>query len=252
MNCATEQVTGYSRNYLIGTDFSDYFTEPEKAYTGYQQVFIDGKVRDYPLEIQHKDGQVTPVLYNASVYRDENGEVIGVFAAARDITERKKAEEALKKAYDNLEEIIEERTAQLEQAYNSLKESEEGLSEAQRMAHIGNWEWDIETDKAYWSGEMYRIFGRDRKRAPSCSEYFNYIHPGDRDKYCDAIRKAVKGKPFGIDYRIVPDNGEKRIVHMNLKFVTDHKNIPVKFKGTVQDITERKNQKRNFRSWQML
>ena len=109
------------------------------------------------------------------------------------------------------------------------------------MAHIGNWEWDIETDKAYWSGEMYRIFGRDPgKRAPSCSEYFNYIHPGDRDKYCDAIRKAVKGKPFGIDYRIVPDNGEKRIVHMNLKFVTDHKNIPVKFKGTVQDITERK------------
>ncbi len=241
VNGATEQVTGYSRNYLIGTDFSYYFTEPEKAYTGYQQVFIDGKVRDYPLEIQHKDGQVTPVLYNASVYRDENGEVIGVFAAARDITERKKAEEALKKAYDNLEEIIEERTAQLEQAYNSLKESEEGLSEAQRMAHIGNWEWDIETDKAYWSGEMYRIFGRDPgKRAPSCSEYFNYIHPGDRDKYCDAIRKAVKGKPFGIDYRIVPDNGEKRIVHMNLKFVTDHKNIPVKFKGTVQDITERK------------
>ena len=59
VNGATEQVTGYSRNYLIGTDFSYYFTEPEKAYTGYQQVFIDGKVRDYPLEIQHKDGQVT-------------------------------------------------------------------------------------------------------------------------------------------------------------------------------------------------
>ena len=104
VNGATEQVTGYSRNELIGTDFSDYFTEPEKARTGYQQVFTDGEVRDYPLEIQHKDGHITPVLYNASVYRDENGEVIGVFAAARDITERKKAEEALKKAHDNLEE----------------------------------------------------------------------------------------------------------------------------------------------------
>ena len=96
VNGATEQVTGYSRNELIGTDFSDYFTEPEKARIGYQQVFTDGEVRDYPLEIQHKDGHITPVLYNASVYRDENGEVIGVFAAARDITELKKAEAKLK------------------------------------------------------------------------------------------------------------------------------------------------------------
>jgi PAS domain S-box-containing protein len=102
-NGATEQVTGYSRNELIGTDFSDYFTEPEKASTGYQQVFEHGEVRDYPLDIHHKDGHITPVLYNASVYRDENGEVIGVFAAARDITERKKTEEALKKAHDSLE-----------------------------------------------------------------------------------------------------------------------------------------------------
>ena len=95
VNGATEQVTGYSRNELIGTDFSDYFTEPEKASTGYQQVFTHGKVRDYSLEIQHKDGHITPVLYNASVYKAENGKVIGVFAAARDITESKKAEEAL-------------------------------------------------------------------------------------------------------------------------------------------------------------
>jgi PAS domain S-box-containing protein len=97
VNGATELITGYSRNDLIGTDFSDYFTEPEKSRQGYQQAFTDSKVWDYFLEIQHKDGHITPVLYNASVYRDENGKVIGVFAAARDITESKKAEEALKK-----------------------------------------------------------------------------------------------------------------------------------------------------------
>ncbi len=96
INEATEQVTGYPRNELIGTDFSDYFTEPEKARTGYQQVFTHSEVRDYPLEIQHKDGNITPVLYNASVYKNESGKVIGVFAAARDITESKKAEEALR------------------------------------------------------------------------------------------------------------------------------------------------------------
>jgi len=57
------------RDKLIGTDFSDYFTEPEKAREGYQQVFAKGFVTDYPLTIRHKDGKLTDVLYNASVYR---------------------------------------------------------------------------------------------------------------------------------------------------------------------------------------
>jgi len=102
VNGATELVTGYSRDELIGTDFSDYFTEPEKASKGYQQVFVQGEVRDYPLEIQHWNGHITPVLYNASVYKDENGKIIGVFAAARDITERKKAEKILKQKLGEL------------------------------------------------------------------------------------------------------------------------------------------------------
>ena len=97
VNNATETVTGYYRDELIGTDFSDYFTEPEKAKEGYRRVFYKGFVRDYALEIQHKYGHTTPVLYNASVYENESGEVIGAFAVARDITERKKAEEALTK-----------------------------------------------------------------------------------------------------------------------------------------------------------
>ena len=97
VNAATEAVTGRTRTELIGTDFSDYFTEPEKSRAGYQQVFRDGFVRDYPLEIRHRNGRITSVLYNATVYRDEAGEVVGVFAAARDITERKQAEEACRR-----------------------------------------------------------------------------------------------------------------------------------------------------------
>ncbi len=102
VNESTEVITGYSRDELIGTDFSDYFTHPDKARKGYQQVFHEGVVRDYELEIQHKDGYITPVLYNASVYKDESGEIIGVFAAARDITELKKAENKLKVTIDEL------------------------------------------------------------------------------------------------------------------------------------------------------
>ena len=89
-----------SREGLIGTDFSNYFTEPEKAKAGYKTVFRDGSVRDYDLRIRNRNGKVIPVLYNATIYQDSEGEVTGVFAAARDITEKKRAEEALQKAHD--------------------------------------------------------------------------------------------------------------------------------------------------------
>ncbi|MHB0878549.1 MAG: PAS domain S-box protein, partial [Anaerolineae bacterium] len=69
VNAATEAITGYSQGELIGTDFSSYFTQPESARAGYQQAFRETLVRDYALEIRHRDGSVTPVLYNASVYR---------------------------------------------------------------------------------------------------------------------------------------------------------------------------------------
>jgi PAS domain S-box-containing protein len=73
VNAATETVTGCSRQELIGADFCDYFTEPDKARAGYQQVFREGGVRDYELEIRHRDGHLSPVLYNASVYHDQGG-----------------------------------------------------------------------------------------------------------------------------------------------------------------------------------
>jgi len=98
VNAATEAATGRSRGELIGTDFCDYFTEPANARAGYEQVFREGLVRDYPLDLRHRDGHVMSVSYNAAVYRDASGEVGGVFAAARDITERKRAEEALRES----------------------------------------------------------------------------------------------------------------------------------------------------------
>jgi len=92
VNEATVLATGIPREQLVGADFSNYFTEPAKAREGYQKAFTEGIVRDYPLTLRHTSGRTTDVLYNASVYRDAQGKVLGVFAAARDITERKLAE----------------------------------------------------------------------------------------------------------------------------------------------------------------
>ncbi len=96
VNRATESVTGLSREQLIGSDFADYFTEPQKAREGYRKVISEGFVKDYPLTVCHTSGQLTDVLYNATVYLSDTGKPLGVFAAARDVTERKKAEANLR------------------------------------------------------------------------------------------------------------------------------------------------------------
>jgi PAS domain S-box-containing protein len=93
-NQATVKLTGVPRDQLIGTSFSDYFTDPAKAEEIYQRVFTEGMAVDYPLTLRHRDGHetLTEVLYNASVYRDGSGNVLGVFAAARDVTNQMRAQ----------------------------------------------------------------------------------------------------------------------------------------------------------------
>lgn len=103
VNEGSIKVTGVSREKLIGTDFSDYFTEPVKAREGYKRVFDKGSVTDYGLTIRHKNGQLTDVLYNASVYTNEAGVVLGVFAAARDVTIKKDLEKKLAEYTKGLE-----------------------------------------------------------------------------------------------------------------------------------------------------
>lgn len=206
------------------------------------QVSAAGKeIHDYEFDIVYPDDTVRHVLGNARSLRDVQGNPTGSISAFIDITERKKAEEALKKEHDNLEKLVEERTEQLEKAYNSLKESEKGLAEAQKMAHIGNWEWDIITEEAYWSDELYRIFGRNLEEPyPTYQEILNYVHPSDRDYVNNNVNRAMNGKPYSIDYRILSADGEERIVHMQSEVIFDEKKTPIRLKGIVQDITERK------------
>ena len=93
-NEALVKATGIPRQDLIGTTFSDCLTEPEKAEKIYQLVFAEGMAVDYPLTLRHRDGTLTEVLYNASVYRDAGGKILGVFATARDVTKARQAYEA--------------------------------------------------------------------------------------------------------------------------------------------------------------
>ncbi len=224
VNEASVKVIGVPREKLIGTDFLNYFTEPDKAKEGYQQVFEKGSVSHYPLTIKNVNNTFIDVLYNASVYKDDKGNVLGVFAAARDITERTKSEEALKN-----------KTMQ--------------LVEAQRLAHIGSWEWDVLANTIDWTDELFRIFGLDPKTAGTdYASYLSYLHPDDRENVNVIVQKAfVDHQPFNFFHKTIRPDGAVRIISATGNVFTDADGNTIRMVGTAQDITEIKNSEDKFR-----
>lgn len=134
VNIATEKITGFSRAELIGKDFSNYFTDPVKARASYKEVFDKGYVTDYPLAIRGSNGQITEVLYNASVYRDEAGVVLGVFAAARDITEQRKVEKIIQDARVSAENLAQSKASFLANMSHEIRTPMNGIIGLSQLA----------------------------------------------------------------------------------------------------------------------
>ncbi len=164
---------------------------------------------EYSLQIDGEEvwfaGTVSPMLEDSVVW------------VARDVTERKRAEE-------------------------ELSRSEARLAGAQRIAHLGNWEWDVRTGEIFWSDEVYRIYGHAPKAfVPTFDKLMEAIHPDDRELLREAIGGALcKGKPYDFEHRVVRPDGEVRVVHRRAEVVFDDEGMPVRMVGTVHDVTERK------------
>jgi PAS domain S-box-containing protein len=235
VNEATVQVTGRSRTELIGTDFSSYFTEPTGACEGYKRVLVEGLVRDYPLAIRHADGHVTDVLYNASLYRDEQGRVQGVFAAARDITERKQADAEIRKLNADLELHVRERTL-------ALAESDERLRMATEAAEIGIWDWDLASNTVRWDPLMFRIWGMPERSDGLLryEEWTSHVYPDDvADREASHRRTIEKPGHNKQEFRIIRESdGAIRTIRASSVAIAGVDGKAIRVVGINLDFTE--------------
>ena len=140
------------------------------------------------------------------------------------------------------------------QAEETLRQSEARLVNAQRIARLGNWEWEIEADITRWSDQVYDIFAITPEKFSGTYEAFlERVHPDDRELVQEATRRALdENAPLDIEYRIVRPDTSERVIHAHGEVEFDADGKPVRMSGTVQDITERKSLEEQIRQIQKL
>jgi len=169
-------------------------------------------------------GEVRTVQAIGTVKRDASGRAHEIFGTVQDITDSKRAEE--------------ERQA----LSRDLQESKAWLEEAQHVAHVGYWVWDLQTNRLIWSDETYRIFGLTPQEGPiDLDKVREMIHPDDREMvFRTAENAANSGTRADCEHRLFRPNGEMRVVHSLGDLKKDSSGRPHQIFGTTQDITERK------------
>ncbi|MBD2463458.1 PAS domain S-box protein [Oscillatoria sp. FACHB-1407] len=175
--------------------------------------------REYNSEFRviHPDGSIHFIQAYAFIQRNEFGEPLRMVGINFDITDRKQAEAR-------------------------TRESEAALLEAQRVAHIGNWEFDVNTQTIRWSEELYRMFGLDPSQpVPIYSDYLLKIHPSDRQTLIDCVNQAIAhGTSYCVDYRAILPDGSIRYHEGRGEVIQDAHGRVVKLFGTALDISDRK------------
>lgn len=130
---------------------------------------------------------------------------------------------------------------ELEEAHEELKlKSQTQLAEAQSLARVGSWEWDIASNTITWSDEMYRLYGLEPTDGPiDYARYQSMLHPDDRQSSDAAVRESLEtGEPFTFDHRVIRGDGKERIFSARGKVIRDDTGKPSRMLGTGQDVTE--------------
>ncbi len=163
-------------------------------------------------------------------------------ALSADVAMRRASEEILRRTQAELDRRVRQRTAALADANIHLRE-------AQRLANLGSWSWDIKRDRVQWSDQLFDIYGISREGfAGTVEQFLSFVHPDDRAKVEDSIDAALRsGKPFSHEERIVRPNGDTRYLQSIGEVVRGEKGEPIRMLGACLDVTERKQSERALR-----
>lgn len=216
INSRYEKLFNISRGEIVGKTDHDLF--PSETADSFRANDLKVIESGGPMEIEEivpqHDGVHTYISIKFPL-RADNGAIYAICGISTDITERKRTHDA-------------------------LLESEKNLRKAQKIAHIGNWDWEIETDRLTWSEEIYRIFGVDNETFETTYEGFlSRINPEDRKPVMDAVNEGLKGgKPYSVDHRITLPDGSEKVVREQAEIVCNDDGRALRMIGTVQDITD--------------
>ncbi|HSS30654.1 MAG TPA: PAS domain S-box protein [Nitrospiraceae bacterium] len=211
-------VTGYSPEELLNKPALAFVPPEEQPRTAaaIQQVFTEGYA-ELDGQLLTKDLRTIPYHWTGALLKNAQGESLGITGVGRDVSGKKRAEE-------------------------ELKQQQRHLVDAQALAHLGSWDWDVETGEVQWSDELFRIFGYEPGAiAVTYDRFLASLHPDDHASVLAAIKDAHLGTcPYDMEYRIVRPNGEVRFIYTRGDVHRDMTGHPLSMAGTVLDITERR------------
>jgi PAS domain S-box-containing protein len=212
------ELVGYTREELLGRQPFDFVPEEQRPHSAaeFDKLRVTGSYETFEGRMLTKDGRWIDIeVSSTAIFRD--GAFAGSRDIVRDITERKRIEE-------------------------NLIKRERQLSESQKVARIGSWSWNIADNTLEWSDETYRRFDKDPETFTPTTEYFvDRIHPEDREAVEKALQDSLKNDaPYHIQPRIINDSGREWVIEGFGILERDLDGHPLRFAGTAQDITERK------------
>jgi len=218
VNRRMAEILGYEPQEMVGRKLSEFLFEDDVAnlparIAGRRQALTER----YEQKYRHKDGRIVWMHVSATSVRDAEHGFMGSFAMLTDITERKRAEEEVRRTWGY-------------------------LAETQRLTHTGTWVADPTTAPLYWSEELFRIFGFEPQQGlPTRDQPLQRIHPEDLDKFWQAFQRAINDKvPVDVEYRIVLRDGTVKHIYGVGHPVLNASGELVEIVGTTADITERK------------
>lgn len=217
-NPAAEQLYGWTAQEAIGKPLRD-LVRPEYPTSDRDEIITTFMAEgQYSEELIHhrKDGTPIQLWGSVTLIYDDKGVPTGAVAVNRDITQRKQTEDA-------------------------LRESQQNMAEAQRIAYLGSWDLNVVTNDIYWSDEMYRIYGVEKGKVAENDIVRKLIHPDDLNLFSIAIDSALAGDvPEYVEYRIIRPDGQTRLLRATAHIFCDESGQVIRMVGTTQDITDRR------------